>query len=66
MAKLRLPMGEVMDTDWTNAESVIALAKRFGPGMTVIKHVDRTNYNITHTERRDRWDVPGVAVVYHT
>jgi len=41
--------------DWTNLEEVIAYAKGMGVGQTVFKHPDRDNYNITHTERTDRY-----------
>lgn len=44
-----LPAGELFKTDWKDLAQVIALAKRFGPGMTVIKYQSRMNYNITHT-----------------
>lgn len=39
--------------DWCNKDSVIAYAKSLGAGMTVYKHPDRPNYNITHTVRTD-------------
>ncbi len=52
--------------DWTNREVVIAAAKRFGPGMLVVKHDSRANFNITHAARSDLWDKPGVAVIYKT
>jgi hypothetical protein len=52
--------------DWCDLPSVIAYAKRLGPGMTVFKHVTRSNYNITHTLRRDLWDKPSVRVVFNT
>lgn len=42
-------------TDYTNKDAAIALAKRLGRGMTVFKHPDRSNFNITHTNRRDRY-----------
>lgn len=52
--------------NWNNLPEVIALAKKLGPGMVVIKHSDRTNYNITHAERRDRWDNPNITVLHKT
>jgi hypothetical protein len=52
--------------DWSNKADVMGQARRLGPGMTVVKHADRPNYNITHTERRDLWDRPGVTVVGRT
>ena len=41
--------------NWNNKEQVISNAKRLGKGMTVYKHPDRPNYNITHTSRTDRY-----------
>jgi hypothetical protein len=52
--------------DWTDREAVIAAALRFGPGMLVVKHDSRANYNITHAARPDLWDIPGVTVVHRT
>ncbi|WP_292553383.1 hypothetical protein [Mesorhizobium sp.] len=52
--------------DWTNIVDVIGYARRLGPGQTVFKVPGRANYNITHTERRDRWDRPGYRVICHT
>lgn len=56
----------VFRCDYTNKDVVVNLAKEFGKGMTVTKHDSRTNYNITHTSRRDLWDIPGVIVICHT
>ncbi len=42
--------------DWTDKNAVIAKAKTFGKGMTVFKHPDRNNYNVTHTSRKDQYD----------
>ncbi len=55
-----------MLVDWTNEKSVVAYAQKLGVGMTVVKHDNRPNYNITHTSRRDIWDAPGVTVIVHT
>lgn len=55
-----------MKIDWTNKEQVIAYAKRLGSGMTVKLVMGRTNYNITHTSRKDLWDLPNVIVVHQT
>lgn len=52
--------------DWTNREAVIAAANHFGPGMLVVKHQDRANFNITHAARPDLWDKPGVEVIHKT
>ncbi|WP_292336668.1 hypothetical protein [Mesorhizobium sp.] len=41
-------------------------ARKLGKGQTVFKVAGRANYNITHTERRDRWEQPGHRVVMHT
>jgi len=56
----------VAKTDYTDVNAVIALAKRFGKGMTVYKHPGRQNYNITHTSRRDLWAIPGAVVAYQS
>lgn len=55
---------EVFGCDYTNLEQVIALADKMGRGMTVFKHPDRPNYNITHTSRADRY--AGCEVKYQT
>lgn len=55
-----------MKVDWKNLNQVKNLAKSFGPGMLVVKHDDRPNYNITHAERVDLWDKPSVKVLYRT
>lgn len=52
--------------DWTDLHAVILFAKAMGPGMVVIQHATRHTYNITHAERKDRWDVDGVTVYYRT
>lgn len=52
--------------DWKDLKSVIAAAERLGPGMLVVKHPGRDNYNITHAERRDLWFKPGVQVLHST
>jgi hypothetical protein len=54
----------VFDTDYTNRAAVIRLCKALGGGGIVIKHAGRMNYNIVHHTRRDRWDIPGVDVVW--
>lgn len=58
--------GRELKIDWTNLESVQALARKLGGGQVVVKHHDRPNYNITHASRRDLWDKPGVTVVCRT
>ena len=63
---MRVSGKEVFKTDYCDLKQVIALANRMGPGMVVIKHDSRDNYNITHTERRDRWNIPGVVVCHRT
>jgi hypothetical protein len=50
-----------MTVDWTNLEQVKAYARRLGKGMTVFKHPDRANYNITHTSRTDQYRVEWVV-----
>jgi len=44
----------------------MAQALRFGPGMVVVKHDTRANFNITHAERPDLWDRPDVTVLFRT
>jgi len=39
--------------DYTDRAAVVAYAKRLGKGMTVYKHPERANFNITHTSRTD-------------
>lgn len=46
---------DIMKVDYTSRGAVIALAKSFGKGMTVFKHPDRANYNVTHTSRTDQY-----------
>ncbi len=58
---------EVFNIDWTNLDAVKALANKFGPGMSVYKHPDRLNYNITHSTREDaERDGVKIHVVYRT
>ena len=52
--------------DWTDINAVIAVAKQLGPGMIVVKHDTRENYNITHTSRDDLWNKRGVTVIHTT
>lgn len=47
--------------DYANRAAVIAYAKRLGKGMTVYKHPDRTNFNITHTSRTDLYQTGWVV-----
>lgn len=46
----------VFGCDYTNKDAVIRLAKEMGKGMTVFKHPDRNNYNITHTVRITKYE----------
>lgn len=64
--KHQVSMGQLMSVDWTDCKSVITMAKRLGPGQTVFKCDDLNTYGITHTSRPDRWDRPGVRVVFRT
>ena len=50
--------------DWSDLFQVKRLARQFGRGTCVIKHAGRANYNITHHERRDQWDIPNVSLVF--
>lgn len=54
----------VFDTDYKNKEQTIALAVALGGDSIVIKHAHRPNYNIVRYARRDRWEIPGVTVVW--
>lgn len=59
MSKNRLPVhmrisGSPFAINWRDLKAVIAYAKRLGPGQSVIKHPDRSNYNITHTDREPK------------
>lgn len=60
----RIDAGSVFRCDYSNLEQVINLAKRMGKGMTVFKHPERSNFNITHTEREDR--LIGMEILYRT
>lgn len=51
---------------WNDLKQVIAYARQLGPGMIVVKHYDRANYNVTHAERRDLWNIPTVKVLFRT
>jgi hypothetical protein len=62
---MRVPAKEVFGIDWTNLEAVKKLADKFGSGMSVYKHPDRRNYNITHTSREKDREVEAF-VVYRT
>lgn len=50
--------------NYFNLEAVKKYADELGRGMTVYKHPDRPNYNITHTSRRDLYKPEWV--VYQT
>lgn len=52
--------------DWSNLRQVATYATSLGPGLLVVKHKTRANYNITHASRPDLWDVPGVTVIHRT
>lgn len=60
----RVRVNAVFATNWTDLESVKALARKFGKGQTVVKHKDRVNYNIVHTERTDLYTAD--EVLYQT
>jgi len=47
--------------NYSNLPEVIELAKTLGKNQTVFKHPERTNYNITHTSRSDRYKVEWVV-----
>jgi len=42
--------------NYCDKEAVISYAKALGEGMTVFKKPGRYSYNITHTERTDRYE----------
>jgi hypothetical protein len=52
--------------DWTDLKSVIAYARRLGPGMVVVKHDSRKNYNITHAARTDLYEIASCTVHFRT
>jgi hypothetical protein len=52
----RVSSGAVFGTNFNDKDAVIRLASSFGPGQTVFKHPDRVGFNITHTERTDRYE----------
>lgn len=57
--------GSPFKVDWKNEKAVVAYATRLGKGQTVIYNEDLKSYAITHTERRDRWERPGVRIIKH-
>ena len=57
-------VGKNARMNWESRDAVIAYARRLGRGQTVFKHPDRSNYNITHTSRFDRYEKSWV--VYQT
>lgn len=57
----KVPMPRI---DWSNLEQVKAFARRLGPGVSVIKHPDRPNYNITHSSRPDQ--LAGAQILLQT
>lgn len=56
----------MFSVDWKSLEAVIAFSETLGPGMTVIKHPDRDNYNIVHTSRTDLTGRAGVVIHHQT
>jgi hypothetical protein len=52
--------------DWTDLAQVIAYAKRLGPGMFVVKHPTRPNYNITHANRAALLRKHGIPIIHKT
>ena len=55
---------DMFSIDWTDLSAVIALADSLGTGFVVIKHDSRSNYNITHASRPDRWNRRNVCVMH--
>lgn len=53
--------GDIFKMDFTDLAMVKALADQLGPGQVVYKHPNRPNYNITHAERLDRYEVEWVV-----
>lgn len=47
--------------NWQDKEAVIQYAKEMGAGMTVFKHPSRDTFNITHTSRKDRYEIEWVV-----
>jgi hypothetical protein len=59
--------GSPFKIDWKDKEDVIAYAKRFGPGMSVVKYPSRNNYNITHTDREQAYPHCGIPeIIFRT
>ena len=60
--------GSPFRINWENKDMVIAYAKKLGPGQTVYKHPNRSNYNIRHTSTLSRAgdEVPQRWIVHQT
>jgi endogenous inhibitor of DNA gyrase (YacG/DUF329 family) len=58
--------GEQMTIDWADYEQVKALAIKIGAGQTVYKHIQRSNYNICHTENETKLVTKDCIVVFRT
>lgn len=56
-------LGILNTIDWCDEQSVVRYARTFKSRMTVYKHPDRSNYNITHTSRTDLY-LPEWVVAY--
>lgn len=54
--------------DWNSETSVLNYATQLGKGQTVFKHPDRPNYNITHTERWNKYpdNYKGCRLIHQT
>lgn len=51
--------------DWTCEAHVVLLAEAMGPGMTVVRRLERDSYNIIHTENEARL-LAGRTIVHRT
>ena len=60
-----VPSKDVFSTDYSDKQAVIALAKRFGKGMTVCFDAAFGCYNIIHTSRENEL-LRGRKVVHRT
>jgi hypothetical protein len=46
---------DMLVINWEDRDKVIKLARKFGPGYTVIKHTDGKDYNIVKTARVEQY-----------
>lgn len=61
---MKIAMKDLKRADWNDLKQVVAIAEKFGPGMSVIRRPGRNNYNIVHTARADL--LVGAKVLHRT